>query len=278
MDNQPHISNTSSVQSESLNDYINTKAITSLMSETKERIDYCLRLMKAISLGHYYDAYQLLKRSPDINLKLAELLSKSAIEMRSLPLESNLQEVVKKLRLHYHEDLENEFNKFSIRRSGQWPSYVLGDVLRLRIDLQRGVATLENKKLGTLEPSLIVEQVKSKLDELFSRPFNASEYLLLLRSASEKITSAQGREPDEYIDIRDVFAFVRTHMKQYGHDRRYNETKFQADIYRLLRDRRPITEDGFELELSPAQNATGGMYIQTTDTGNYIAAIRFVRK
>lgn len=277
MDNPSHISNTSSMQSELLN-HINAEEIASLMSETREKIDYYLRLMKAISLGHYYDAYQLLKRSPDISLKLAELLSKSAIEMRSLPLESNLQEVVKRLRLHYHEDLENEFDKLSIRRSGQWPSYVLGDVLRLRIDLQRGVATLENKKLGTLEPSLIVEQVKSKLDELFSRPFNASEYLLLLRSASRKIASTQGRESDEYIDIRDVFAFVRTHMKQYGHVRRYNETKFQADIYRLLRDRRPITEDGFELELSPAQNATGGMYIQTTDTGNYIAAIRFVRK
>jgi hypothetical protein len=243
--------------------------------ELKKEIERYARVTSAAVEGRHLDADQMLRRAPKLSFRLTEALAKTAEQIREYPLEGQVRDAARRARLGYHEALERLLDDSDLPCSGQWPSYTIADVLRLQVDLERGEATLNGKALGTVEPTRIVEHVTARLAELLDRPFDAADFLSLLRAAHEQTAAAQGRSFGEYVDIREVFAAVRAMMEQSGRDRRYSEAKFGADLYRLYRDGRPTTPEGLTLELSPAQNAAGGLYIPARGGGNYIAALRF---
>lgn len=248
--------------------------LTSLEELNKEIERYTCAATAAAG-GRHLDAYQTLHRAPNLSSRLAGALMKTAEQIQGFPLEARVGDAARRARLVFHEELERLLDDAALPRIGRWPSYTVADVVRLHVDLERGEATVNGKALGTVEPARIVEQVTTRLAELLERPFNPADFLSLLEAAHKRTAVAQGRSFGEYVDIREVFDIVRALMKRSGRDRRYSEAKFGADLYRLGSDGRPTTADGLTLELSPAQNAAGGLYIPAKGGGNYIAALRF---
>jgi hypothetical protein len=249
-----------------------------LLEELKKDVDRYMRIAAAAEDGRHLDAAQGLRRAPNLSSRLVQALTTAAGAVQALPLESNVRDAARRARLHYRETLERHLDEAALARSGQWPSYVIADVLRLQFDLERGEVALNAKGLETLDPARVVEHIKARLAELFDKSLDASEFLSLLKAAHDQVTAAHGRGMGDYANIREVFAAVRTAIEGSGRDRRYTEAKFGADLYRLQRDGRATTPDGLLLELSPAQNAAGGLYVPAKGGGNYIAALRFASR
>jgi len=261
---------------EVVNDDDEIKRTLALLGKLKKQAEQYTRLASAAADGRYLDAERALKRTPNPTSRFLELLGNLQEAIQNLSLESTVLELSKRARLRYHETLEQCFDQASLQRSGQWPTYVISDTVRVHIDLDRVEAIVDGKKVGTLEPGRIIEQVKVRLKELFNVSFDPEVFLSLLRSGYDKVAEKYGQTLGGYVDLREVFAIVRTEMEHRGG--RYPESKFAADLYQLCSKGMTTTPDRLRLEFSPAQNAAGGLYIPAQGGGNYIASLRFVRK
>lgn len=249
--------------------------LLTIFNNLKKELDRYLRLASLSADGRHLDAAQALQRTPDLTASLLKSLTAATRIVQNFPLDSNIREAAKHARLHYHETLERYLDQTALQRRGQWPSYVIADILRLQINIERNEALIDGKKAGTLEPTRLVDSIRDRLEELLEESFDTISFLSLLRGAHEQVTAVHGRSVGDYADIRDIYDVIRAQKEGPGSSK-YSETKFGADFYRLYSEGRPRTSDGLVLELSPAQNAAGGLYIPARDGGNYIAALRFV--
>ena len=238
----------------------------------RKQLDRYSRLTSLAVEGRDLDAKQMLSRTGNPVPRLLECLTATKAAVESFPLQSHIQEAANWSRLHYHETLERALDESGIRRNGQWPSYVIEDVVRLELNLERYEALIDGKGAGSLEPTRLVDRIKARLNELFDESLDLVAFLGSLQSAQGKVAADQGQSPTDYVDIRKVFGVIRSR----GERGRYSEDKFGADVYRLFCQGRPKTPDGLTLELSPAQSASGGIYIPAPGGGNYIAALRFI--
>jgi hypothetical protein len=191
-----------------------------LLEELKKDVDRYMRIAAAAEDGRHLDAAQGLRRAPNLSSRLVQALTTAAGAVQALPLESNVRDAARRARLHYRETLERHLDEAALARSGQWPSYVIADVLRLQFDLERGEVALNAKGLETLDPARVVEHIKARLAELFDKSLDASEFLSLLKAAHDQVTAAHGRGMGDYANIREVFAAVRTAIEGSGRDRR----------------------------------------------------------
>ena len=239
---------------------------------TKEQMDRYIKLMSIAADGRYFDAVQALQRTGNPTSALLDSLVAVRTAVETFPLEWSFRESVQQSRLYYREILERQLDQDNLGRSGQWPSYVIEDIIRLQVNLEQDEALIDGKRVGTIEPSRVVGRVRTRLDELFDESFEAPVFMDALRTAQKEIATDQSLSAGDYVDIRKVYGKIRSQVES----GRYSEAKFGADLYRLGRDGRPKTSDGLVLELSPAQNASGGLYIPARGGGNYIAALRFV--
>ncbi|MDE2778191.1 MAG: hypothetical protein OXI91_00740 [Chloroflexota bacterium] len=238
----------------------------------KKQLDRYSRLTSLAVEGRDLDAKQMLSRTGNPAPELLENLAATKAAIESFPLQSHIQEAANWSRLHYHDTLERVLDESGLRRNGQWPSYVIEDVVRLELNLERYEALIDGKGAGSLEPTRIVDRIKARLNELFDKSLDVVVFLGSLQSAQEKVAADQGQSPTDYVDIRKVYGVLRS-QRGIG---QYSEDKFGANVYRLFLEGRPKTTDGMTLELSPAQSASGGIYIPSPGGGNYIAALRFV--
>ncbi len=238
----------------------------------KEHLDRYIKLLSIAADGRYFDAVQSIQRTGNPTESLLDSLVAARTEVEAFPLETSLRGSVQECRLYYREILERQLDRKGLGRSGQWPSYVIEDVIRLQVNLERDDALIDGKKVGTIEPVRVVDRIRARLDELFDESFEAPVFLDTLRLAHGEIAHDQSLSIGEYVDIRKIYGKIRSQMEK----GRYSEAKFGADLYRLGLDGRPKTSDGLVLELSPAQNASGGLYVPARGGGNYIAALRCV--
>lgn len=244
----------------------------STLAGLKKQLDRYSRLTSLAVEGRDLDANQMLSRTGNPAPKLLEDLTAAKAAVESFPLQSHIRDSANWSRLHYHETLERELDASALRWDGQWPTYVIEDVVRLELNLERYEALIDGKGAGSLEPTRLVDSIRARLNELFDDSLDVMAFLACLQSAQGKVAEDQGQTPRDYVDIRRVYSIIRSQ----GGRRRYSEDKFGADVYRLLFEGRPKTSDGMTLELSPAQSASGGIYIPSRGGGNYIAALRFV--
>ena len=246
--------------------------LNSTLLELKKQLDRYSRLTSLAVEGRDLDAQQMLSRTGNPVPRLLESLTATKAAVESFPVQSHVQEAANRSKLHYHETLERVLDESGLRRNGQWPSYVIEDVVRLELNLERYEALIDGKGAGSLEPTRLVERIKTRLSELFDESLDVVAFLGSLQRAQEKVATDQGQAPTDYIDIRKVYGVIRSG----GERGRYSEDKFGADVYRLFCKGRLQTRDGLTLELSPAQSASGGIYIPAPSGGNYIAALRFI--
>ena len=135
----------------------------------KKQLDRYSRLTSLAVEGRDLDAKQMLSRTGNPVPRLLESLTATKAVVESFPLQSHIQEAANLSRLHYHETLERALDESGLRRNGQWPSYVIEDVVRLELNLERYVALIDGKGAGSLEPTRLVDRIKARLNELFGR-------------------------------------------------------------------------------------------------------------
>ena len=240
----------------------------STLLELKKQLDRYSRFTSLAVEGRYLDAQQVLSKTGNPVPKFLESLTATKSAVESFPVQSHVQEAANRSKLHYHETLEGVLDESGLRRNGQWPSYVIEDVVRLELNLERYEALIDGKGAGSLEPTRLVDRIKTRLNELFDESLDVVAFLGSLQSAQEKVAIDQGQTSTDYVDIRKVYGVIRSR----GERGRYSEDKFGADVYRLFCEGPPETPEGQTLELSPAQSASGGIYIPAPRGGNYIAA------
>lgn len=272
------------------------------LNRAKRDIEAWLKIAAALESGTSLDAARLLSRSAESLHDLAPALRTAATAIEAAALEQTVAKQARQARLHYRERLEQALDAAKLRRQGAWPSYRIGDVVRVEIAFasapERIRALVNGKAVASAEPGRVVAEAQARLDELLGRPFSADAFARELR---ELIAGAQSTSGG-WADIRALHAALRGRMLEDGRDRDYGEAKFTADLYRLLNRQSgesstPASNSGSAqaeqarlrpnglaseesengLELSPAPHARDGIYVPAPGGGNFIAAIRFVR-
>ena len=175
--------------------------------------------------------------------------------------------IVSDAKLRYKENLELALRAEGIQFSGEWPSYLLNNVLSLRVDLADEVVSIGKKHLRSLDLARALLAIRRSLKDLLSRPFNPSEFSELVTRAYNDATASRELRPEDYVQIKSVFHAVK---RRYG--LRYSVEQFAVDLYRLLE---AIAEEqvSIELDLSPARSPATGILIPGPNRG-HISGIR----
>jgi len=260
----------------SVGDLARLKSLRIRLERLQKGLNQYMKALVAEMEGRHFDANGVLATAQGLSQRLAADLSTAAADVESTQLEEQVEKALRSARLYYREELERELDLAGVARAGQWPTYVLGNLLHLSLDLDGGVATLDRKKVPTLEPGKIAELVRAGLAKLLERSFSSGEFLSLLRSAYDHVTRQAGRALGDYAAIQDVLQCLGSTLKESGGDLQYSEAKLAADLWKLMQERRVMTEDGRILDLSPAQDAARGIFVPDQSGGNYMAALRFV--
>ncbi len=250
------------------------KKLIAELGRARKDLDKFIAIAKAAASGRLLDAGYSVMREKDLSSKVIRSLTQAATVIEKAGLEARVVEESQTARLSYRHSLEELLGASCLNFKSEWPILIIGDLVRLEVDTDHGKAIVDGKPCTSMEPSHLVERVKLRISELLDRPFDAKQFAQALKEFYSELVSAQGLSFGEYVDIRQVFAKLRSSMKASGFDRRYSEHKFGADLFRLFADASPVTGEGMRIELSPAQSAMGGIYVPGQGGGNYIAAIR----
>lgn len=238
----------------------------------KRLVDLYAKAAAAAAEGHYLDAGQVLRRNGDLSRRLGRALRDAAKTLPEAGLENIVQEREALARRRLKSDFEAGLEQAGLSWFGEWPTYVIESVVRLTIDLLRGDATLDGKSLGTIEPTRVVPAAKQRSVELIDRAFDPDEFRRVLQEAYTTEASRRGTAFGAFVAVQPLYLRVRQRFMDMGADKQYSEAKFAVDLYRL----RQADIIGSALHLSPAQDASGGLYVPSGSGGNYIAALRFV--
>lgn len=257
----------------------NAEAIHGLATELlqiRSGLDKYLKILKAITEERYLDAEQLLGRNKNLPVKLSKEITDSVALISQFDIRTAVASRAASSRLYYREAFERSLNKPGLHWSGTWPTYTVGDLVRVEFDLGSHKALIDGTRATSLEPDFIAQQISRRISRLLDRSRVHQEFLRLLRETYDAQIASLGEVHGTYADIRETFKKLKQALKARS-NKRYDEDQFSVDLYRVIQQGPPICEDGAMLQLSPAQDAAGGIYVPASGGGNYIAALRFVR-
>ncbi len=244
--------------------------------QMRNGLDKYLKILKAITEERYLDAEQLLGRNKSLSAKLSKSVADSVALISQFDLGTAVASQAASSRLYYRDTFERLLNKLALQWNGTWPTYTVGDLVRVEFDLGSHRALLDGKRLTSLEPHVVAQQISRRISLLLERSRVPREFLRLVRETYDAYIASLGEVPGTYADIREILKRVKQALKTRS-DKRYAEDQFSTDLYRVIQQGAPTCEDGAILQLSPAQDAAGGIYVPAPGGGNYIAALRFVR-
>lgn len=241
----------------------------------KRQLDLYVKAATAAADGHYLDAEQLLRKSSNVSRALKRALRDADTSVGAVELESIIFERSNEARRQLRTNYELEMQQAQLAWSGEWPSYIVQGVVRVSVDVIRGDSTVDGRALGTIEPGRVVPIVRNRVSELLDREFDPVEFGRLLADCYAAEVAQQGTAFGTFVGIQAVYSRLRGYFA-HASDKQYNEAKFAVDLFRLREAELPDAPAGRRLlQLSPAQDASGGLYIPTRSGGNYIASLRF---
>jgi hypothetical protein len=234
----------------------------------KKHLDRLVRILRQASDRAPMDAYTQLRR----NRRLVEDVIKDCTQvpttLNSAELLESLSVVVKERSLVYRDLLEEALKKEKVEVIGEWPIYIADDIVRLEVRLEQLDAVLDGKRANTIEPERLARAVRVRIDGLLKSGFDPSEFAAMLAKAYDDLVQ-KCNSPGGYVGIRDVFELLKSQIVKPKAP--YSEQQFAVDVYKVLDE----VQSGRVIELSPAQDAAGGLYIPGRKaSGNYIAAMR----
>ena len=237
----------------------------------KKHLDRLVRILRQAADGAPMDAYTQLRRSRRLVEEVIKDCTQVQTTLNGAVLLESLSAVVKERSLAYRELLEEAFKKENVVFVGEWPTYIAGDIVRLEVRLEQLDALLDGKRANTIEPERLAHTVRLRIDALLKSGFHPPEFAGALSKAYDNVVQ-KCNAPGGYVGIRDVYELVKG---EFGKSKvRYGEHQFAVDLYKVL----AAVDSGQVIELSPAQDATGGIYVPGRQgSGNYIAALRIQR-
>jgi hypothetical protein len=249
----------------------NWGALLKCLERTKKELDVLVKVVRDLTESAPLDAYASLVRNRDITRSLVSGCSEIQSHLANVDVYTIVSSLADSKRIRYQDLLEAALRSHQLSHTGRWPAYVIADIARLDIRLEKFEATIDGKKCASIEPEAIAQLLADRVSSLWRTDFDPMLFRSHLLSAFEDLRK-QSSAPGGYVDIRDLFLAVKA---KYDTDKRaYLEAHFGVDLFRLSVHEQTSTS-GASLELSPAQDARGGLFVPGRDGGNYIAALRF---
>jgi hypothetical protein len=225
----------------------------------KDLLGRVAQLNAALEAKDYLAARRLLSSIAIVGPALEEAIG--AVEALT-SVADTVEAAATEQRLTYGSSLEAAIIESGLRYEGSWPEYVIGTVCRVSIDMKREVVTINGERHKLSAPPATAAIIAAFVQDA-ERGLSVQELREWLLAAFESL--AENRS--DHVDVRALHEAVASQQKG---RRKYTPGRFGIDLYRLMRQ-----EPGL-LQCSPAQSASGGIYIPSSDGGNFISAIRLV--
>jgi hypothetical protein len=168
---------------------------------------------------------------------------------------------VQEQKLSYAREFENELDLRALSHTGSWPHYVIATVFRVSVDTRKDVVRINDDRRKLVGPGRLAHEI-ALLAEKVENTVQIDVFWDALSAAYEGLVR-DGQSG--YADARALHAAIAPVLKTRG---KYTLSQFGIDLFRVDRDRAGL------LELSPAQNASGGVYVPSGSGGSFVSALR----
>lgn len=236
------------------------------LSSTSKAISDVRECLSAIELDEYLKARDFGKKLVQLEKVLADS-HKSIKRLDIKNLERVVAENAEDQRLSFESDIITELRGRSMDVSGHWPELLVNQALQLKINLNAAYATINGSKVRYFSVKRIAECVEEAWQQA-EKSTDLSNFIDIVTKSYEQIATREDSDPNGYVDIRLIYDAVSSKRPK-----TYDTTAFGIECYRTMF----ATQNGPAIELSPAQSASGGIFIPSPGGGNYIAALRIRR-
>lgn len=212
----------------------------------------------ALESQDYISAMRLIGAVDELFFAL-EVAAEAVGPMRDI--RERLLSDVKAQKLSYAREFEDALNLRGLSHTGAWPDYVVATVFRVSIDTRKDVVRVNDDRKKLVGPAKLVDELVAQAEKI-ENLVQVDVFWEALRAAYDEAV----RDGESgYVDARVLYAAILLRIKMKG---KYSISQFGIDLYRVDRDRAGL------LELSPAQNATGGVYVPSSFGGGFVSALR----
>jgi hypothetical protein len=224
--------------------------------------DRLVRLLELASKGRYLAVAPLLKRDPTVFADVVEAAGKVA-SIDPDQLVKLVQERIDESKLRFQLDFETALAQRGWKADGQWPTYVLGGTIPVRVDLRTQRITIGTRSLPTLDIDSAIGAIARVLVLLLDRPFEARSFLEAIFSAYGDAVRVLNLEPGQFAPINEIH-------KRVSQAKEYSAEAFGIDLSKLIRD----PPDSRRIELSPARGPRGAIFVPLPIGGGFVSGIK----
>lgn len=233
------------------------------------------------SKGSVLDPFALLAVTANIRSN-AELSGEIGNEILQQA-ENWAQQSARDATIAFDADIRSLCSKENIVVSGRFPSYVLDGFLNLRLSPNERKCTVGDRKLPTLMPVVVWEQVRATIQQERLRSIEPNEFLSLLLASYMRMAALHGVKPGSPVSIKGLLReliIARQSEKFWKAPQRlnfaeYSEEYFCRDLAKLISAGRFVTPNGQRLELIPTAFAKDGLAIIVGEGVRYFGHVNF---
>ncbi len=232
------------------------------MTELHRSGDRLIKLLELANKGRYLAVAPLLKRDSTVITNLVEAAGRVA-SIDADQLMTLLQEGIDESKLRFQLDFETALAQRGWKADGQWPTYVLGGTIPVRVDLRTQRITIGTRSLPSLDIDSAIGAIARILALLLDRPFEARSFLETIFSAYSDAVRALNLEPGQFAPINEIH-------KRVSQAKEYSAEAFGIDISKLIRD----PPDSRRIELSPARGPRGAIFVPLPIGGGFVSGMK----
>jgi hypothetical protein len=224
--------------------------------------DRLIKLLELASKGKYLAVAPLLKKDPSVITSLVEAAGRVAtVDTDQLMI--LLREGIDESKLRFQIDFETALAQRGWKADGQWPTYVLGGTIPVRVDLRTQRITIGTRSLRSLDIDSAVGAIARTMALLIDRPFEARSFLEVLFTAYVDAVRALHLEPGQFAPINEIH-------KRVSQAKEYSAEAFGIDLSKLIRE----PPDSRRIELSPARGPRGAIFVPLPIGGGFVSGMK----
>jgi hypothetical protein len=234
-----------------------------VVTELRRSTDRLNRLLELASKGRYLAIAPMLKKDPGIVTNfIQEARVAAAIDADQLL--TVLQEAIDESKLRFQHDFEEACKQRGWEVGGQWPTYILGGILSVRVDLRTQRITIGARSLPSLDIDSAISAIGRMMELLIDRPFESGPFLDDLLRAYHDVVEKLHLGPAQFAPILEIYKRVSPASGEYSPE------AFGIDLSKLLRD----PQDSRRIELSAARGSRGAIFVPLPIRGGFISGIK----
>lgn len=233
----------------------------------KKVVDLVVKLMDAMASGRPLEASRILSRVPNALSQLKQVGAEIA-DLEGMA--ESARDVMAEARSSYKGDLEKALADGHLRWSGEWPQYLVEDVLPVRVDFRGHRVWVAGNPMNTLELAPVLDSILKAARGTVGQPFDAPQFLRQLVAAYEELRRGSQAREGAYLRVKELF-------NRYGGGKSTGVawSQFGIDLYRLIQSGL-LEKSGVQLEFSPARSPTSGLLVPGKGGGTYVNGVRLM--